>query len=506
MGDAVIVCCPLYRPPPGQRTESPGAAPVPGRPQGRSAMQDAEEVLPLDQYRKLLSNTVLFGISTFGAKFLSFLLTPFYTRVLSSAEYGVTDLLLQTGNLIIPLASVGIANAVIRFGLERSSDKNSVFTTGILVTLTGSLVLLLAAPLLGRIEFLSDYLWLVMLYVLMADLHSVCNQFARAMGHIRLFAVDGILGTALAVGFNILFLAVFRMGVSGYVLANVLADGLTAVFVFCRARQWRYFRLSSLTRARVGQMLRYSAPLVPSTLCGWIINISDRYLIALLVSSTANGIYAVANKLPNILLTVANIFSSAWQLSALAEQPRAGKERFFSNVCSVYAAIAFSAASGVILTAQISTRILAAPEYFEAWRYVPVLTLATTFACLGSFLASIYMVEQRSSATLATTVLGAVTNIIGNALLIPLWGPMGAAISTLGSYVLIFGVRAVHSRSMLRVRWDLPRFLSSVVLLALQCVLMELDVALWPLWASLCALGVVAVNGKPLWSAVRSIL
>ena len=64
-------------------------------------------------------------------------------------------------------------------------------------------------------------------------------------------------------------------------------------------------------------------------------------------------------------------------------------------------------ASGVILTAQISTRLLAAPDYFEAWRYVPVLTLATTFACLGSFLSSIYMVEQRSGATLVTTMLGA---------------------------------------------------------------------------------------------------
>ena len=460
----------------------------------------------MNPYKNLISNTVLFGISTFGARFLTFLLTPFYTRVLSSTEYGVTDLLLQTGNLIIPIASAGIANAVIRYGLEQASDKNSVFTTGIVTTLSGFLLLLLCSPFLGRIAFLSGYLRLVLLYVLAANIHSVCNQFARTMGHVRLFALDGILRTVLTILFNILLLAVFPMGITGYVLANVLADGIATVFVFLHAKQWRYFHPSALSRRDVVRMLRYSAPLVPSTLCGWIINISDRYLIALLVSSTANGIYAVANKLPNILLTVANIFSSAWQLSALAEQPRAEKERFFSNVCSVYAAIAFSAASGVILTAQISTRILAAPEYFEAWRYVPVLTLATTFACLGSFLASIYMVEQRSSATLATTVLGAVTNIIGNALLIPLWGPMGAAISTLGSYVLIFGVRAVHSRSMLRVRWDLPRILSSVVLLALQCVLMELDVALWPLWASLCALGVVAVNGKPLWSAVRSIL
>ena len=457
----------------------------------------------MNPYRNLISNTALFGLSTFGARFLTFLLTPFYTRVLSSAEYGVTDLLLQTGNLIIPIASVGIANAVIRYGLEQTSDKCSVFTTGLLVTLAGFFLLLLAAPLLDRIAFLSGYLWLVLLYVLAANIHSVCNQFARTMGHVRLFALDGVLRTVLTIVFNILLLAVFPMGVTGYVLANVLADGITTVFVFLRAKQWRHLRLSAVNRRDTVRMLRYSAPLVPNNLCGWIISISDRYLIALLVGNAATGIYAVANKIPTILLTVANTFSSAWQLSALSEQPKAEKERFFSNVFTVYSAIAFVVASGVILTAQISTRLLAAPDYYEAWRYVPVLTLATTFACLGSFLSSIYMVELRSTATLVTTLLGAVCNLVGNFFLIQRWGSMGAAISTLVSYLLIFAVRAVHTRTMLRIRWDLPKFLLCFLLLGAQCAMMEAGAPLWPLWSSLCFLLMAASNFKPLRRAVK---
>ena len=225
----------------------------------------------MNLYRNLISNTVLFGISTFGARFLTFLLTPFYTRVLSSTEYGITDLLIQTGNLIIPIASVGIANGVIRYGLERSANKASVFTTGILVTLAGFFVLALASPLLDQLTFLSGYVRLdvrlVLLYVLAANLHSICNQFARALGHVRLFALDGILRTVLTILLNILLLAVFPLGAVGYVLANVLADGIAAVFVFSAAKEWRYLRLSSLSRPEAGRMLRYSAPLVPSTLC-----------------------------------------------------------------------------------------------------------------------------------------------------------------------------------------------------------------------------------------------
>ena len=460
----------------------------------------------MNLYRNLISNTVLFGISTFGARFLTFLLTPFYTRVLSSTEYGITDLLIQTGNLIIPIASVGIANGVIRYGLERSSNKASVFTTGILVTLAGFFVLSLASPLLDQLTFLSGHVRLVLLYVLAANLHSICNQFARALGHVRLFALDGILRTVLTILLNILLLAVFPMGAAGYVLANVLADGIAAVFVFSAAKEWRYLRLSSLSRSEAGRMLRYSAPLVPSTLCSWIINISDRYLIALLIGSAATGIYAVSNKVPNILMNVAGIFTSAWQLSALAVQPKAEKERFFSNVYAVYSAIAFVTASGVILTARLSTRLLAAPEYYEAWRYVPVLTLATTFACLGSFLSSIYMVEQRSTATLVTTMLGAACNLAGNFFLIPLWGSMGAAVSTLFSYILIFTVRALHTRSMLRIHWALHRLLPCVLLLCIQCVLMEREVPCLLMWSCRCFAAVARINRRPLWRALRKAL
>lgn len=460
----------------------------------------------MNPYRKLISNTLLFGISTFGSKFLTFLLTPLYTRILSSAEYGVTDLLIQTGNLLIPLASIGIANGVIRFGLEQTSDKSSVFTTGLFTMLGGFLVLLAASPLLGRMAFLSGYLWLLLLYVLMANLHSLCNQFARAMGHVRLFALDGILCTLLVIGLDILLLVVFRMGIAGYVLANVLADGITALFVFLRAKQWRYLRLSALSRASAARMLRYSAPLVPSNLCGWIINISDRYLIALLVGNAATGLYAIGNKIPNVPMMISSLFSSAWQISALTEQPKAEKERFFSNVFSVYASIAFVVASGIILTAQLSTRLLAAPEYYDAWRYVPVLTLATTFACLGSFLSSIYMVEQRSSATLWTTALGAVANVGGNLLFISLWGPMGAAVSTLGSYLLIFGLRAVHTRTMLRMRWDVPRLLLCCVLLGVQCMIVESAPPAWPLWSLSCFVAVAAANFRRLWNAARRVL
>ncbi|MEG2053454.1 MAG: polysaccharide biosynthesis protein, partial [Oscillospiraceae bacterium] len=84
----------------------------------------------MNKYKRLLSNTVLFGISSFSSKILILLLMPFYTSILNPAEKAVTDQILKSGNLLIPLVSIGIANAVIRYGLDKAYKKEDVFTSG----------------------------------------------------------------------------------------------------------------------------------------------------------------------------------------------------------------------------------------------------------------------------------------------------------------------------------------------------------------------------------------
>ena len=83
-------------------------------------------------------------------------------------------------------------------------------------------------------------------------------------------------------------------------------------------------------------MLQYRVPLIPSNLCSWIIHISNCYLIALPIGSAVTGMYAMSNKVPNIPMAVANIFMSAQQISALADQPKSEKSNFFKYVRSLF--------------------------------------------------------------------------------------------------------------------------------------------------------------------------
>ena len=103
---------------------------------------------PQKKYTTLVSNTLLFAISNFSSKLLSFFIRPYLSYALDSPDVmGVSSLLQQATNLLIPVVSLGVAYAVIRFGLDKATNKSSVFVNGAATLGLGFVVLLLAMPL-----------------------------------------------------------------------------------------------------------------------------------------------------------------------------------------------------------------------------------------------------------------------------------------------------------------------------------------------------------------------
>lgn len=460
----------------------------------------------MNQYKKLMSNTFIFAVGTFSSKLLVFIMMRFYTGILTQSEMGIADIINQTGNILMPLASIGITNAVIRFGLEKSNAKASVFTIGFTIILFGFALLIPFAPLIRQIKGMDDYVLLIYVYVLMANLQSLCGQFTRARGHVRLYALDGIFRTAVTVICNILFLAVFAWGIEGYVLSVIVANACSAFGLFLIDAHYRFLRLRAIKPRLAVQMLAYALPLIPTTICVWIFSMSDHYFILYQLGDAANGLYSVAYRIPTVLVLVSGIFIEAWQISTINNSPRVEQERFFTRVGNVYQAIVFMLASGIILTAKLGMLLLADESYYAAWAYIPLLAFGTAFACLSNFQNSIYTLEKKSIASFATAMLGASANLALNFFLIPIYGPNGAAFATLTSYVLMFMVRAIHTRRYLVVHWHYFRFALGFMLLAVQCVVMLLAPPLWIAAEILLFLSVTLLGGRDILSGVRKLL
>lgn len=467
----------------------------------------------MDKYKKLFSNTLIFAIGTFSSKVLSFLLMPFVTRMMGTDDYGVADLVQQTANVLIPIVTLQVNSAALRFALDKAADKRDVLTVGVRTTIIGIGALLLLSYPISLVTIndfhLGDYIILIITFVFVSSFRQLCQQFVRGSGYVKLFAVDGIIATATTLLFTILFLGPFKWGVNGYIIAIIASDFCSVVFYIITAKLYRYVKIGKITKGITAQMIKYCVPLIPTVILWWITNVSDRYMVTYFCGSSANGLYTAASKIPNFVILFSQIFIDAWQLSAVEEHSsKEERNRFFTNVFRVYSGGVFAVASALILFCQLITRILVAPAFYESWNYVPILIIATTYSCIVNFLASVYMAEKKSVSALLTASSGAIANILLNLLFIPRLGANGAAIATVCSFLVVFVTRGANTRKYIKIDFKLPLMLSETLILIAQSGLMlylKQGILLYALQAVLFVL-MIFLNRKPIMELATLVL
>lgn len=460
-----------------------------------------------NRYKQLFSFTLILGIGTVISKLMTYVvLTPLYTQYLTTEEFGVVELVVQTANMLMPLVSLGINQAVLRFGMDGETDRGSVLTTGLAVNLLGFIVFLLFYPLVRMAPSFGEYALLMYIFVFCAITHYLFAYCVKSMHKAKLFTICVIIGTAITVVLDILFLAVLDMGIVGYILAIALSDLTCSIILIISGKLYKLIRFNKLKKTVTSAMLRYSIPLIPNSALWWITDYSDRYMVTLFVSESANGLYSLAYRLPNMLIMVCGIFMDAWQMSVLSEKSRLERQKFFTNVFAMYQSIIFVGASALIAGAKLVTRIIAADAFYESWQYIPALVIATAMSCFVTFLGTIYVVEKKSKSSLVTTVIGTVVNIGANFLLIPRMGAHGAAIATAFSYALVVLLRAFHTRRFIPIGWSLPRFSLNMTVVIAQCLIMIFEVTYWQYICPALFAVVLAVNFRLLLGSLKQVL
>lgn len=452
----------------------------------------------MNKYKTLVSNTALISLGTFGSKLLVFLMVRFYTGYLTTAEYGTADLITQTANLLLPVISLGITDGVFRFAIDSKIDKRSVFSSGLYTITLGGLAFLIIAPVLMLTHQFDGYVWLIVIYTMASCYHSLCSKYIRALGSTAFFAIQGIVNTSLVIVLNILFLAVFDMGITGYVLSVVLADALSALLIFFKEKLWRDI-IPKPEKSVFREIIRYSIPMIPATIFWWVTSVSNRYLVNGYIGAEANGIYAVSYKIPNLLILISTVFMQAWQFSAVTESENDKQEHidFFSKVWGSFQSMMFLVGAAVVAFSIPLIKLLTTPAFYSAWKYVPMLAAAMVFSAFTNFMGSVYIVEKRSKNSFLTTMFGAVLNIILNFILIPSpLGVQGAAIATFVSYLLIFVIRAVNVIKYIPFKMYSKNVIINTVILLVQTVFMVCELPCNILVQVLAILVMAVVNYK----------
>lgn len=423
----------------------------------------------------LLKNTIIFAIGNFGTKFIAFFLVPLYTNVLSTSDYGTVDLIYTIGMMLVPILTLNIAEAVLRFPLDKDADYNKIMSTGLIVFLFSVVLGGVLIPIVSSFGRLGDYTIYIFLYTVTAASSQIFLFYLKGKELLIRYSLGNVIQTFSVAVFNILFLLVMQKGIEGYLVAYILANVVTTIYAFVAGNLWSVFKNFKLDVSLTKKMIRYSSVLIPNSFMWWIMNSVDRIMVTAIVGVAENGVYAVAYKLPTLLSAVMSIFNQAWSFSAIKENESSDKEEYSNQVFEQLVSVVILVAIGMLMVTKVFLKYYVGKDYYEAWRHIPYLMIGFVFMTLGTFLSSSYTVHKDSWGFLASGTAGAIINVILNFVLIPGLGATGAAIATCISYIAVFVYRVFDTRKYLKLKVFKKKHVLGYSLLILAAMTLFVD-------------------------------
>lgn len=428
-----------------------------------------------DRNNYLIKNTIIFTLGNFGSKLISFFLVPLYTYVLTASEYGVVDLVVTVGTVAIPILTLNISEAVMRFALDKDADKEKITQIGTGILLIGILVGLLIFPVCGFFNKISQYSIYIYFYVISLAASQLYLCDLRGKELLIYYSIGNVLNTFFVAVLNILLLLVLKEGIEGYLKAYIIANLLTAIYAIIAGKGYRSFYSLRIDKKLLLQMVKYSIVLIPNSFMWWIMNSSDRIMVSGMVSVAANGIYAVSYKLPTLVSTLTTIFNQAWSYSAIREEGTEDESEYNNKIFKALIGMVMLIGIGLLTFAKPFLSVYVSKEYYVAWKYMPFLTVGCVYLTMASFMATSYTVHKDSFGYLFSGMFGAIFNVVMNFVLIPLIGVYGAAIATCISYILVFVFRLFHTRKYIRYNIYNKEFIVGSAILILSACMMFIN-------------------------------
>lgn len=460
------------------------------------------------KYGALSKNTLLFTINSFGSKLITFLLVPLYTNVLSTNDYGTADLMTSTAQLLIPLLTLNIQDAVLRFSLDKTKDPKKIISVGctinsIAMCLLGVVLFLLSYSRI--LSFEKEYLIFLFFSFAFGGIQNSLQMYMKAVDNVKVLVYSGLASTLFSCVSNLLLLLVFKIGILGYLISNLVGHFVAIFIMFLFGKIYQDVRFTTDTKL-IKEMFIYSAPLAINSVAWWINTASDKYIITFFCGAAINGIYSVAYKVPTILSTFQTIFYNAWSVSAITEFDKDDKDGFIGNIYSLYVCVSTIGCSVILIFNKFLASILYAKDFYEAWRCVPFLLLGVAFNGIALFEGCLFTAVKKTKDVSRTTLVGAIVNTIANFALIPFFSSIGAAFATMIGYFTVWLVRTISLQQIIRMKVNWVKQAICITILAVQVFLALIPNSITFSVQIVCIILLVSLQYMSLQKVVRRLL
>jgi O-antigen/teichoic acid export membrane protein len=430
----------------------------------------------LGYLKRLVTTGAAYQFGDILAKGLALLTLPLYTRHLDTNAYGAAETLLTAVILFSILARAGIGEAFIRFYFDdedtarreriaRTATAAVAWTT----TLVSLVTLVFAGP-LSRLLLKSEDPLLFDCAVLglwaFTNLEMVYAQL-RVDERKRAYVYASGANVAMTVAFTVFLVVFANQGARGLLLGNFGASAVVVLGLWWVLRRRVSFKVRfSDLRA----MLRFGLPTVPADASVYALQVADRFYLFKIFSEEAAGQYAIAIKLATVVFVAVRGFQYAWPPLAYSIESDEEAAQLYSLVTTYYALATGVVVCAVALLGRWMVRLLAAHEYFGAYRALPWLALGWALYGLYLVFVAISGRARVTSRNFPAGATGLAVNVVLLLVLVPHSGAglgiAGAGIALCGAYVAMLLVMYLFTRSLFKVGFEWLRLVKLATILA----------------------------------------
>ncbi len=418
----------------------------------------------LGKLKSLASDSMIYGASSALSQVINFLLLPLYTHYLTKADYGTWAMLNIVLLLFVPLANVGMSNAVFRrFNTcKDDEERQDVLSTGLLsvlgsTLLLGVLCLVFAAPLTGMLTSHADGVLLMRLTIITAMINSVgaiTMVVLRADRLVRTAATMNILRLLVTIVVSIVLVAWLKMGLSGAIIGMLVGAVIGTMAQFYVTRHAFRMRMRSDAWR---SMISFGLPFIPHQVQAVLLTVFGQFVVLDRLGESEGGLYRVAVMFAVPFTFVVHAVQKAWvpfkfQIHAHDDDP----EGFFRTAVTYYFALTTYLWVGVSVWGPLALLLMTDAQFHEAAILIPV--VASISLCRGLYFMLGTGIElSKSPRTLPLVSFVGLVTVVGTTFpLVSAMGATGAAWGTIIGWTVMAVAIYMLSQRQFRVPYDWP--------------------------------------------------
>ncbi|WP_308660835.1 lipopolysaccharide biosynthesis protein [Alistipes finegoldii] len=407
---------------------------------------------------KLAKQTAVYGISTIVVRFLSYLLTPYYTRIFGQETYGIVTDIYALIPLALTLLTMGMESSYFRFSAKaeeaggdvRAAKRRLFATTWGVTSLAAVVFFVLVASFRNGVAGLMGeayaahpeyvvWVGLIILFDVWACIpFSRLREQGRALLFVGIKALNVVMNVALAVAFGVAGLFATEFGVGWVFVANLIASVVTWLVILATVDR----TVPKINWALLAAVFAYSLPLLVGGLAGTANEFIDRQLIKYLVPEGAMaqvGIYGAITKIAVVMMLFYQMYRLAAEPFFLSNFKKSDFVQMNAAALKYYVMASMLIFLGIALFRDVFALIVGR-DFREGIFILPVVLGANVLTGVWLNLSFWYKREEKTSLAIVVTGAGLVSMLVFGFWCIPVWGYYGAAWARLASELTMVAV------------------------------------------------------------------